>query len=167
MPQTFYAEYFLNVEGHKGECQAVDFKDTFQLLTWNFQCRNPGSPTVGSGTGIGKSIPSDISCTQPVNSGSPKLWQSCADGIPINKIKLTCRKGGTKGKLKYLEITFTHCIISSYHINAFNSNEDLPSETFSFSYAKVEYNYTVQQPDGKSGGTVPGVYDFMKNVSEA
>jgi type VI protein secretion system component Hcp len=93
------------------------------------------------------------------------LWQACAEGTPIKTIKLTCRKNGTKGKLKYLEITLTGCIVSSYQINGANVDE-LPTESFSFAYAKVEYNYTVQKPDGSPGGKMPGVYDFTKNVAK-
>lgn len=161
--QAFNAEYYLNVDGLKGECQDEEFKDHFQLATWNFRCSNPGSPTVGSGAGIGKSMPSDFYCTGPINSGSTKLWQACAEGTPVKTVKLVCRKNGTKGKLKYLEITLTSCIVSSYQINGVNADE-LPSETFSFAYAKCEYNYTVQKPDGNPGGKMPGVYDFAKNT---
>jgi type VI secretion system secreted protein Hcp len=163
--QGLNGEFYLNVEGIKGECQDEEFKETFQLATWHFSCSNPGSPLIGSGAGIGNSMPQDLYCTAPISAGSPKLWQACADGTPIKTIKLTCRKNGTKGKLKYLEITLSNCIVSSYQINASNSPE-LPAESFSFAYAKVEYNYTVQKPDGSPGGKMPGVYDFTKNSAK-
>jgi type VI secretion system secreted protein Hcp len=163
--QALQGDFYLNVDGIKGECQDEEFKENFQLSTWNFRCSNPGSPLIGSGAGIGKSVPQDLYCTGPINAGSTKLWQACAEGTPIKTVKLVCRKNGTKGKLKYLEIVLTSCIVSSYQINGSNADE-LPSESFSFAYAKCEYNYTVQKPDGNPGGKMPGVYDFSKNVAK-
>jgi type VI protein secretion system component Hcp len=40
----------------------------------------------------------------------------------------------------------------------------VPTEQFSFNFAKLEMAYKEQKPDGSLGGEVKQTYDFSKNV---
>jgi type VI secretion system secreted protein Hcp len=104
----------------------------------------------------------DFSFTMTVNKASPKLMVACATGDHINKAVLTCRKAG-KEQQEYLKITFSEVLVSSYQVGGAARSDVLPTDSVSFNFAKIEFEYHEQKPDGSLGGAIKNGYDLKQN----
>ncbi len=148
----------------KGESKEKGYEDQIQLLSWGWGATNQGSSAHGTGMGSGKVHMQDFHFTQQMCTSSPELLLNCATGQHIAKAILTCRKAGQKAEQqKFLQLTFTDLLISSYQTGGTDGGTGLPVESISFNYSKIEMEYFVQdekgvtKPAGKTG------YDLKKN----
>ena len=76
---------------------------------------------------------------------------------------MTCRKAG-KEQQEYLKITFSDVLVSSYHTGG-HEGSPIPLEQIALNFAKVEFEYKEQKPDGTLGGAVKAGYDMKANKS--
>lgn len=157
-------DYFLKINGIQGESMADKHKDEIDLLSWSWGESNSGSMAFGGGGGSGKVSMADFSFTMRVSKASPKLIQACATGDHIADANLACRKAG-KEQHEYLKIKFTDVLISSYQTGG-SSGEEIPIDSISFNFAKIEYEYYEQDAKGnvKLGGKM--TYDLKAVKSE-
>jgi type VI secretion system secreted protein Hcp len=154
---------FLKIDGIKGESVDKSHKDEIVLESFSWGVANAGAGYAGSaGRATGKASPSDFSVVKKIDKSSPDLFSACASGKHTPTMTVTVRKaGGTP--LEYLKYKFSDVMVSSYQAGG-SSAGDLPVETVSFNYAKVEISYVPQ--DAKGGGMSPvGTgWDFSQNV---
>ena len=69
--------------------------------------------------------------------------KACATGQHIKEATLTVRKAGSGG-FEYLKIKLSDILVSSLSPGGADAN-DLPSDSFSLNFAKVDFLYTVQR----------------------
>ena len=139
-------DYFLKIDGIKGESKDSSHTDEIQLESWSWGETNSGSMAMGGGGGAGKVSVQDFSFTQTVNKASPELFLACAQGKHIASAKLTCRKSGTEQQ-EYFKITFTNVLISSYQTGG-SGGDIIPVESITFNFEKMEYAYAAQAEKG-------------------
>lgn len=158
-------DYFLKIDGIKGESQAEGHKEEIDLMSWSWGESNSGSMAFGGGGGAGKVSMSDFSFTMKNSKASPKLLLSCANGEHIATADLACRKAGGK-QYDYLKIKFSEVFISSYQTGG-SAGDEIPMESISFNFAKIEYEYYEQDAKGnvKQAGTAK--YDLKAVKGEA
>jgi type VI secretion system secreted protein Hcp len=154
-------DYFLKIDGIPGESQDDKHASEIDLQSWSWGETNHGSHGVGAGGGAGKVAMSDFSFTMSVNKASPKLFLACANGSHIASALLTCRKAG-KTQQEYLKIKFTDLLVSSYQTGG-SSGSEVPTESISFNFSKIEITYAHQKPDGSLDSPVVHNYDVQKN----
>jgi len=97
-----------------------------------------------------------------VDKSSPKLLGLCVTGDHAKEATLYCSKQtGGKTPEDFLIIKLTEVYVSSYQVGG-SSGEDVGTESISITYAAIDYDYKVQQADGKlvSGGDIE--YDLRK-----
>ena len=152
------AEYFLKIDGIDGESTKDKAKDHIEVLTWSWGETNAGSFAHGKGGGTGKVLMGDFHFTMTINKASPKLMLACATGDHIKSAVLTCRKGG-KEQQDYLVIKFAELLISSYQTGGELNSDNLPTDSCSFNYSKIEIEYKEQKQDGTLGSPVKVGYD--------
>ena len=63
-----------------------------------------------------------------------------------------------------METPLATVLFSSYK-EAGDNDDALPLDEFSINFAKIEFEYKVQKPDGSGGETVEGAWD-LKSVQE-
>ncbi len=138
----------------KGETQDKEFKGSggIDVLAWSWGMTQSGTTHMGSGGGAGKANFQDLSFTKYVDKSSTALMNHLALGSHIPECKLTCRKAG-EGQQKYIEVTMKECIISSLSTGG-SGGEDRLTENVSLNFAKVKFEYFMQDDKGttKSGG---------------
>lgn len=145
------SDYFLKIDGIEGESQAEGHTKEIEVLSWSWGASNPGSLHYGSGGGTGKATCQDINVSYRMNKGSFNVLKFCSNGKHLASAILTARKtGGDAKPFDFLTITLTECIISSYQTGG-SGGDDIPIESLSLNFAKVEYDYKVQD---ESKGTV-------------
>lgn len=154
-------DYFLKIEGIKGESPDAKHKDEIQLESWSWGESNAGSHAGGGGGGAGKVVMQDFHFTMTNNSASPELMLACAEGRHIKSAQLTCRKAG-KDQQEYLKIKLSDLLVSSYQTGG-HGGSVMPTDQISLNFAKVEYDYAPQKADGTLGPSVKAGWDLKLN----
>lgn len=152
-------DYFLKIKGVEGESQDKVHKGEIDLESWSWGETQTGSHVAGGGGGAGKVNMQDFHFTMRCNKASPKLLLACAQGAHIPSALLTCRKAG-KEQQEYLKITFSDLLVSSYQIGGSGGADVLPMDQISLNFAKIEFEYREQKPDGSLGGAIKSWYDL-------
>ena len=82
---------------------------------------------------------------------------ACATGKHFPSATLTCRKAGDKG-IEFLKIKLSDILVSSYQEGG-SAGADLPEDSFSLVFAKIDFLYTV----ARTGETVETAFDLREN----
>lgn len=156
------ADYFLKLDGIDGESADSKHKGDIDLQSFSWGASNAGSFSAGGGGGSGKVSMQDFHFVMNINKASPKLMLTCATGEHIKKAVLVCRKAGTEQQ-EYLKVTFSDVLVSSYQTGASAGGGSGPIDQISLNFAKVEFEYKEQKPDGSLGGAIKAGYDVKAN----
>jgi len=155
-------DYFLKIDGIKGESLDDKHKDEIQLESWSWGETNAGSHAAGGGGGAGKVVMQDFHFTMQINKATPELMLACATGKHIKEALLTCRKAGTEQQ-EFLKIKFSDMLVSSYQTGGSGGGGVVPTEQISLNFSKIEYEYKPQKADGTLDGPVKAGYDLKAN----
>ncbi len=155
------ADCYLKIDGIEGESLDNDHAGEIEVLSWSWGASQPGSMAYGSGGGAGKVNMQDFSFSMRNGKASPNIMLACASGKHIKSAKLTCRKAGGEQE-EYLTFTLSDCLISSYQTGG-SGGGDLPIESVSINFAKVEMQYKPQGSDGSLGSLVKTGWDLKTN----
>ncbi len=154
-------DYFLKIDGIEGESTDSKHKDEIDIESWSWGETQSGSHAYGGGGGAGKVSMQDFNFTMRVNKASPKLLLATANGTHIKQALLTCRKAG-KEQQEYLKIKFSDLLISAFQTGGSNG-EVVPVDQISLNFAKIEYEYYPQKPDGTLGSKIPVWWSLKEN----
>jgi type VI secretion system secreted protein Hcp len=167
-------DYFLKIDGIEGESQDAKHKGEIEVLSYHVGHHQTGTHAHGGGGGAGKVEMNDFHFVARHSKASPKLMLACADGDHLKTAVLTCRKAG-KEQQEYLKITLTALLVSRFHTGDADSIASLtgrssvgeldaiPVDYVNLNYAKIEYEYKEQKPDGTVGGAVKAGWDVKAN----
>lgn len=157
-------DMFLKLDGIKGESKADGHKDEIDVLSYSWGLTQTGTMAFGGGAGAGKVQFQDFHFTKKTDKSSPLLFLGCATGEHIKSGIITVRKAGAEQKsdADFLKITLSDCLVSSYQ-NSGSSGGDVPTDSFSLNYAKIEFTYMRQDPDGSAGETTTRSWDLKAN----
>lgn len=116
---------------------------------------------ISGGTGTGKASFSDLNFTCPVNKASSELFLACASGTHIKSANIFVRRAGGNSQDYYI-LTLTDIVVTSFQQggprNDATSNSP-PTESYSFTYSKIEWNYTAADGSAQKAG-----WDLKANV---
>jgi type VI secretion system secreted protein Hcp len=155
-------DYFLKIEGIDGESTDAKHKNEIDVESWSWGETNAGSHAVGGGGGAGKVSMQDFHFVMRVNKATPKLVLACASGEHVKKAVLTCRRAG-KEQQEYMQITFSDLLVSSYQTGG-SAGDIVPVDQISMNFAKIEFSYKPQKPDGSLDAPVKTGWDLKKNA---
>jgi type VI secretion system secreted protein Hcp len=156
-------DYFLNLNGIKGEAQDSVYKGWIDIFSWSFGATQSGSGGhVGAGSGAGKVNMHDITVTKRTDTSSADLFLKCANGKHYSDGTIVCRKAGEK-PLEFLKIKLTQVLVTSYQLGG-SHGDDTPTESITLNFTKINMDYQVQAADGT--GTPAGQmgWDVAQNV---
>lgn len=174
---------FLKLDGIKGESADDKHKGEIDVMSFSWGATQTGTHGVGGGGGAGKVSVHDISISKKTDAASPLLFLNCANGTHIKEGLITVRKAGGD-KLEYLKIKLTDILVSSYeaegdpngiHIESPRDaatglasgkrqhkpmSDEIPMESVSLNFSKIELAYQPQGSDGKAqGGPIMAGWD--------
>lgn len=152
-------DYFLKVDGIKGESRDKQHADEIDISTFNFGAASTFS---GLGGGGGKVNCQDLTFRKQLDLSSPQLLEALYKGTHIKDATLTGRRAG-KEQLEFLVIKIEDVVVNSYKAEASGGNP--PVDTVSLAYTKVNFKYTPQKADGSGGSSKQTTFDCKQNKS--
>jgi type VI secretion system secreted protein Hcp len=97
-----------------------------------------------------------------MSKASPKLLLACATGEHIKEANFTARKSGQL-PVDFLKIKLTDVLVSSYQTGG--SGDVLPMDQLSLNFAKIEFSYYPQRPDGSLEAPITVIFDRKTNTA--
>ena len=157
-------DYFLKIDGVAGESGDSKHKGEIEIQSFSWGETQTGTAGHGGGGGAGKVVAQDLTISKKMDKSSPVLFISCATGAHFKDAVLTARKAGAGAQQEYLKITMEEVLISNYQVSGADGADNIPNETVSLNFAKLEVVYKTQNADGTLGAEVKQKYDFAQNV---
>ncbi|MBL9076161.1 MAG: type VI secretion system tube protein Hcp [Planctomycetes bacterium] len=155
---------FCKIDGIKGESTDANHKDEIEVMSFSHGVSQPRSAvasTAGGGT-TGRCNHTDFSIVKLLDSASPVLNAQCCSGKHIASIVITLRRADGDKSVPYMIYKLTDVVISSVSIGG--ASDSIPTESITFNYAKIEWEYTKQARAGGAGsGKTNGSWDLSKN----
>ncbi len=135
------SDYFLKLDGIKGESSDSKHKDEIEILSFSWGLGT--APTEGragstGGGGAGKVSVQDFHFTMRTDTAAPKLMLACATGEHIKKATLTVRKAGASSQ-DYLKFNLEDVLISGIQHSGNSPND--PGERISLNFTKLSMDY--------------------------
>ncbi len=155
-------DYFLKLDGIKGESTDSKHKDEIEIMSWSWGETQTGTVGGGGGGGAGKVQMQDFHFSALMSKASPVLFLKCANGSHIPKGTLTGTRAG-KGEQEFLKFVLEDVLISSYQTAGAAASDALPTDSFSLNFAKIEFSYAVQKANGEIGAWVTEGWDLRAN----
>ena len=154
-------DYFLKIKGIEGESKDSKHTNEIDVLSFSWGETQTGTHAGGGGGGAGKVSMQDFHFVMKTNKASPKLLLACANGEHIPEAIMVCRKAG-KDQQDFMKLKFYDLLVSSYQTGGSSTGDEIPMDQISLNYAKIEYEYRQQQPDGTLGGPIKAGYDLKQ-----
>jgi type VI secretion system secreted protein Hcp len=159
------ANIFLKFEPEvKGESKQKGYENQLEILSMSWGVTQAGGFAYSDGGGVAKSNLHDLSLSFRHCSASPKLMQYCASGKHLDKVTVTCLKAGGDAAQKYQVIVLEDVVISSYQTGT--SGDEMPIESVSVNFAKVEQEYFAQDDKGITKSAGKGQWDQRKATTK-
>jgi type VI secretion system secreted protein Hcp len=157
------SDFFLKLEGIDGESVDDRHKGEIEIQSFSWGVSNAGSMASGGG-GAGKATFQDMHFMRRLDKASPKLALACATGQHIPSAVLVCRKSGSDGKpVEYYKITMIDILVTGITAGGSSGGDDMPTESISLNFAKIEWEYLPIGADGLPGEPVRTGFDLMLN----
>ena len=154
-------DYFLNIDGIKGESQDDKHKDKIHISSFSFGVTNTGTGGSNLGSGGGRSNVQDIHVTKTMDSSSPNLFIACCTGKHFPTATLTVRRAGETPQI-YLTYKLTEVYVSSHSVSGAEGG-GIAQESLSLNFSKIEMAYTPQNADGSAGAKNTKTFDAKAN----
>ena len=154
------ADIFAKIGDIKGESLDAKHKDEIEVLSFSWGVTNAGSPGAGGGAGTGKPNFQDLVIVHTIDKASPKLLEACATGQHLKDATITHRKAG-KSQQEFLIVKMNDVIVTA--VTHGGAAGQPAAETVSVAFAKVDFEYRPQKPDGSLDAGIHFKYDLKAN----
>ena len=152
--------YFLKLDGIPGESTDARHPGEIELESFSW-----GETEViaagGGGGGAGKVQIEDLHVVMKESKASPLLFLAGASGQHVKQAVLTGRRTG-RAPFEFLVIKLTDVVVSSYRTGG--GTAAAPDDQVSLGFAKIEFAFTAQKPDGSADVPVKAGWDVKRNV---
>jgi len=156
-------DYFLNLDGVKGEAQDATYAGWIDIYSWSFGATQSGSGGhVGGGSGGGKVNMHDITVSKRTDTSSTDLFLKCCNGKHYATAQIVARKAGEK-PLEFLKIKLTQVLCTSYQLGG-SHGDDTPTESITLNFRTINATYQVQKPDGSGQAAGDAGWDVAQNT---
>jgi len=155
------SDMFLKIDGIEGESSDDKHKNEIEVESFSWGLTQTGTFAFGGGAGAGKAQFQDFHFVTNTSKASPKLFLTCAAGEHIKEATLTVRKSGENPQ-DYLFIKMNDVLISSYQTGGSQGGGN-PVDQVSLNFAKIEYSFKPQKPDGSLEAAIVAGWDLKLN----
>jgi type VI secretion system secreted protein Hcp len=157
---------FIQLDGIKGESSDHKHKDWIEILSYGLGAKQAQSSTASSAGNLGsaKVNVQNFTFMHHLDIASPKLFEYCCTGQTIATAIITLNRAGGD-KAKYMEYKLTDVIVSAVGKggDSANHSHDVPIESVTLAFGKIEMTYTKIGIDGKAAGNSSAGWDLKSN----
>jgi type VI secretion system secreted protein Hcp len=156
------ADYFLKIDGVDGGATDAHHQGAMEVETWSLGGSNP---TVTSGSGErhqGRVSLQDFKFTKRADKSSPRLFTACCAGERFRSATLIRRNAGM-AQQEFLTVVLTDVMVTSFQTRSGVDSDVTPLDEITLGYARIEYRYKEQSPDGSTGDEISGGWDVATN----
>ena len=153
------ADIYAKIGDIKGESIDAKHRDEIEVLSFSWGVASSGPADAGGGR-AGKPDFHDLSFVHLVDKASPRLLEACATGMHVKEATLTHRKAG-RDQHEYLIVKMSDVRITA--VAHGGGGGQASPETVSLAFAKVDFQYRPQKPDGSLDDAVHFKYDIKAN----
>lgn len=150
---------FMSVTAITGESSTPGFVGAFDIQDLQLSAQFLGSTTTGGGAGSGKTVWS-ASAKLHVQKGSPELHLAAAAGTHLANVVLALANTAPS-PFVFFRATLADAVIASIQTSV--SRSDLPAETVTFTFSRIDLEYDQQNPDGTPGAVNTVSWDLVAN----
>jgi type VI secretion system secreted protein Hcp len=154
------SDIFAKIGDIKGESADAKHKDEIEVLSFSWGVTNEPVKTGGAGGGVGKASFHDIAFVHGIDKASPSLLRACATGEHIKEATITHRKAG-KGQQEFLVIKLNDVIVTGVALS--DPSGGLSAENVSLAFAKIDFAYSPQNPNGSLDPAIHFKFDLKAN----
>lgn len=163
-PATSAVNLFLDIDDIKGESTDTNHQDWIDILAYSFGVSNAGSPATGGGGGAGKASFQDFHFTKLLDASSPFLFQAVASGKHFMEAQFeVVQASGQNSGEAFLKYKLTDILVTSF---SQSSGGDIPADSFSLAFAKIDMDYRPEKSDGTLGPWIHAGWN-LKTASPA
>lgn len=156
---------FIQLEGIKGESTDDKHPDWVEISSYSFGASQDRSGSASSAGNLSSARVNvqDFIFNHNLDLASPKLFEYCCTGQVIPKVTVNLNRS-SGDKAKYLEYKMSDVLVSSISRGGSSqSGGDVPAESVSLSFGKLEMTYTKIGMDGKPAGNTSAGWDLKIN----
>ncbi|MHC4460355.1 MAG: Hcp family type VI secretion system effector [Planctomycetota bacterium] len=155
-------DMYLWIDGVPGESTDDRHRDWIDIVSFDSKVSTVAGGTQTSGGGSTGTRPefAEITVGKVIDKATPKLSLHCCNGRHIPEVIIElCRAMGEKQV--YMKYTLQDVIVSAVGPVTVDPSNQL--EQVSFRFGRIEWEYTLTDPDGSPGGTVQEGWDLAQN----
>jgi len=164
-PQPTAFDAFLKIDSIPGEAIEDAHKDWIELLGFKHEITLDVSDLGGGGGLTARSEHGDLYVTKELDKSSPLLYLACSNGQPVGTARIELVKDTPSGRQKFMEYVLHDVLVTSARpVGGSEAGEAVPMEDISFTYSKIEWNYTqLDRQNGQPVGNVSAYWDVVTN----
>lgn len=152
-------DYFLKIEGVEGESTDKNHPKEIVLDSFSLSGANSVSTSTAGGAGAGKVTFQDLSATAKISKVQPQLFLKTANGQVIPTVTLSARRSGAA--FDFYTIKLTNVSVTS--IQTAGRTGEIPTDTFTLYFSKINWKYTPLNEKGAAGTPVEATWDVKAN----
>jgi type VI secretion system secreted protein Hcp len=158
--------FFLKLPGVEGESSMKSHEKQIEVHSWSYGASNASGVEFGTGSGKGNVQFGDFQCMISLDKSSPKLLSGICEGKHYGQATMEGVKAGAKQEKPYIKFTFDELFVTGYSVSG-SGGGDSPMISISFTYAKIKYEYGLQDKDGNVTAGGEAEYDLKTRVLSA
>jgi len=151
---------FLKLDGVAGEATAKGHKDEIEVLSFSWGVSHSAPIAHTDRRRAGRAQVSDINFTMRNGKASPTLMLACASGRHLKEGLFVIEKAGEQ-PFQFYKVSIADVLVTSYQVSG--SESEVPIESFSLNFRKLELTETVQDAKGGIAESVEVGFDFARN----
>jgi type VI secretion system secreted protein Hcp len=151
-------EIFIRIDGIAGESTDAVHKNEIDVKSWHWLATRRSAITPHLGLGKEGIEIMDLAFTHDVDRSSPNIIKYCLTEKKISEIILSIRKSGVTS-CEYLKITLNDARITRIQPSCSNLDQTAQEEVH-LSFSKITQEYTLQNDQGRSAGTITASFDL-------
>jgi len=156
---------FLEIPDIKGESTVVGHEEHIECLSYSWNVSNPVQANPSNvGRTTGRPNFGELVVTKRLDSTSPGLNYACAAATNLleTKLYLVRQDADAEQNLTYMVYELTDTLVSSVSIGG--GGGDIPVETITLSYTKMNWVYNPQLADQGAVGVIPKGWNLLTNT---
>lgn len=161
-----YDAFLRITESIDGESTDADHEKWIEVLSYSHGVSQPVSWTSGTGgLAASKADFQDLTIVKTLDTSTPNLNVSCAEGKPIDEVELhLCLTTGKKHP--FMKYILRKCFITSVSAGGSAGEETKPLENVTFAYKHIIWEYTPIDDQGNPGATTGRDWSIKQNKKD-